>query len=552
MEELRDPALQGKMTSTLLGANGGTDVLAVDDGFVEAGYNMRDGPMSLMDAGPPTRAGRREWIGLAVIALPCMLYSMDLTVLNLAVPRLSADLDPSATQLLWIVDIYGFLVAGSLITMGTLGDRIGRRRLLLIGASAFGVASVLAAFSTSAEMLIACRALLGVAGATLAPSTLSLIRNMFLDPEQRTVAIGIWVTSYSVGAAIGPLLGGIVLEYFWWGAVFLLGVPVMVLLLAVGPRLLTEFRDPQAGRLDLPSAALSLAAVLLVIYALKRIAEAGLGWVPAASIGIGLALGIQFVRRQRALDDPLIDLDLFRVPAFSASLATYMLACFVSFGAYVFTAQYLQLVLGLSPLEAGLWTVPSMAAFVGASMLVPALARRILPAYVIGSGLVLAAAGFGVLTLVDASAGLVPVVVGSVIYSLGICPAVILSTDLVVGSAPVERAGTASAISETSAELGGALGIALLGSIGTAVYRRAMADGITLSVPLEAAEAARATLGGALAAAERLPDAGGAALLGPAREAFTHGMQLTMVICAAVMVATAAVTAVLLRKPADA
>jgi DHA2 family multidrug resistance protein-like MFS transporter len=370
---------------------------------------------------------------------------------------------------------------------------------------------------------------------------------MFLDPEQRTVAIGIWVTSFSVGASIGPLLGGIVLEYFWWGAVFLLAVPVMMLLLAVGPRLLPEFRDPQAGRLDLPSAALSLAAVLLVIYALKRIAEVGLGWVPVASIVIGLALGIQFVRRQRALADPLIDLGLFRVPAFSASLATYMLACFVSFGAYVFTAQYLQLVLGLSPLEAGLWTVPSMLAFVVGSLLVPPLARGFQPAHVIGAGLVLAAAGFGVLILVEASAGLAAVVVGSVIYSLGICPAVILSTDLVVGSAPVERAGAASAISETSAELGGALGIAILGSIGTAVYRRAMADGILAGVPSEAAEAARATLGGALAAAEQLSDALGAALLGPAREAFTDGMQLTMAICAVVVVVTAPVAVVLLR-----
>ncbi|MGH7309240.1 MAG: MFS transporter [Candidatus Rokuibacteriota bacterium] len=501
-----------------------------------------------MDTVRTTRAGRREWIGLAVIALPCLLYSMDLTVLNLAVPRLSADLKPSATQLLWIVDIYGFLVAGSLITMGTLGDRIGRRRLLLIGAAAFGVASVLAAFSTSAEMLIVTRALLGVAGATLAPSTLSLIRNMFLDPEQRTVAIGVWVTSFSVGAAIGPLLGGIMLEYFWWGSVFLLGVPVMALLLAVGPRLLPEYRDPQAGRLDLPSAALSLASVLLVIYALKRIAEDGLGWVPAASIMIGLALGIQFVRRQRTLADPLIDLGLFRVPAFSVSLAAYMLACFVGFGAYVFTAQYLQLVLGLSPLEAGLWTVPSMAAYVAGSILVPALARRFRPAYVMGAGLVFAAAGFGVLTQVGASGGLAAVVVGSVIYSLGICPAIILSTDLVVGSAPVERAGAASAISETSAELGGALGIAILGSIGAAVYRSTMAGAVPTGVSPEAAEAARATLGGAVAAAERLPDGLGAALLIPAREAFTDGMQLAIAICAATVAATAPVVAALLRR----
>src|SRR3990170_1904108 len=199
----------------------------------------------------PPRAGRREWVGLAVIALACVLYVMDLTVLHLAVPAVSRDLRPSSAQLLWIIDIYGFLVAGSLITMGTLGDRIGRRRLLMIGAAAFGVASILAALSTSAEMLIATRALLGIAGATLAPSTLSLIRNMFLDPRQRTVAIGVWVTSYAVGGAIGPLLGGVMLEFFWWGSVFLLAVPVMGLLLVLGPVLLPEFRDPQSSRLDL-------------------------------------------------------------------------------------------------------------------------------------------------------------------------------------------------------------------------------------------------------------------------------------------------------------
>ena len=494
------------------------------------------------------RATRREWIGLAVIALPCLLYSMDLTVLNLAVPQLSADLKPSSAQLLWIVDIYGFMVAGSLITMGTLGDRIGRRRLLLIGAAAFGVASVLAAFAISAEMLIATRALLGIAGATLAPSTLSLIRNMFLDPAQRTVAIGVWVTSYSVGGAIGPLLGGILLEYFWWGSVFLLGVPVMVLLLVVGPMLLPEFRDPDAGRLDLASAGLSLAAVLLMIYGLKRIAEAGPGWRPAVSILIGLALGVLFVRRQRTLADPLIDLRLFRAPAFSASLAAYMLACFVAFGAYVFIAQYLQLVLGLSPLQAGLWTVPSMLAFVAGSMLVPPIARRFRPAHVVAGGLLLAAAGFGVLALVDAASGLALLVIGSIVYSLGVSPVIVLATDLVVGSAPVERAGSASAISETSSELGGALGIAILGSIGTAVYRRAMADAVPAGVPPEAAEAARATLGGALAVAAGLPAQFGAGLLGSAREAFTQGLHLTAVICAAVVLATAIPAALLLRR----
>jgi MFS transporter, DHA2 family, multidrug resistance protein len=492
------------------------------------------------------RAGRREWIGLAVLALPCLLYSMDLTVLHLAVPQISADLRPSSAQLLWIIDIYGFLVAGSLITMGTLGDRIGRRRLLLIGAAAFGIASVLAAFSTSAAMLIASRAVLGVAGATLAPSTLSLIRNMFRDPRQRTTAIAVWITSYSVGAAIGPLLGGVVLEFFWWGSVFLLGVPVMALLLALGPVLLPEYRDPEAGRPDLISAALSLAAVLAVIYGLKQIAQDGVGWLPALSILAGLAMGIVFVRRQQTLVDPLIDLRLFRMPGFSASLAVYGLGILVAFGAFLFLPQYLQLVRGLSPLEAGLWSLPWAGAFIVGSMLTPLIVRRVRPAFVMAGGLALAAVGFGVFTQVEAGTGLAVIVTGSVAFALGLAPVFTLTTDLIIGSAPPERAGAASAISETSAEFGGALGIAVFGSIGIAVYRRAMADAVPVGVPPEAA-AARDTLGAAVAIAGQLPDQLGAELVAAAREAFVQGLQLATGVSAVVAIGLAVLAAVLLR-----
>jgi DHA2 family multidrug resistance protein-like MFS transporter len=497
----------------------------------------------------PPRAGRREWTGLAVLALACLLYAMDLTVLHLAVPALSEDLRPSSTQLLWITDIYGFMVAGFLVTMGTLGDRIGRRRLLLAGAAAFGGVSVLAALSTSPGMLIGARALLGVAGATLAPSTLSLIFSMFPDPRQRSTAIGIWITSFSAGGAVGPVLGGVLLEHFWWGSVFLLAVPVMALLLVLGPRVLPEYRAEGAGRLDLVSAGLLLVAVLAVVFGLKRAAQDGLGWLAGAAVLGGLAVGVGFVRRQLGLPDPMIDLRLFRGRAFNASLATNLLGIFIVVGYFLFVAQYLQLVLGLSPLAAGLWSLPSAGGFIVGSNLAPRLLRRLRPAPLIGGGLLLAAVGLGVLTRVGGSpdADLAVLASASLVVSLGLAPVFTATTDLIVSSAPPERAGAASGISETGAELGGALGIAILGSIGVAVYRGRLADALPPGVPGRAAAAARDTLGGAVGVAAQLPADVGAALLGAAREAFTMGLQVTAALSAVVAVAVAVLATVGLR-----
>jgi MFS transporter, DHA2 family, multidrug resistance protein len=497
------------------------------------------------------KAGRREWVGLGVLALACLLYVMDLTVLHLAVPAISADLQPSSTQLLWIIDVYGFFVAGALITMGTLGDRIGRRRLLLIGAAAFGVGSLMAAFSPSAELLIVSRALLGIAGATLAPSTLSLIFHMFQDPKQRSTAIGIWIASFSAGGAIGPVLGGALLELFWWGSAFLLALPVMALLLVLGPRVLPEYRDPDAGRLDLVSAAMSIAAVLAVIYGLKQTAQDGFGPVPALSIAAGLAVGVAFVRRQRGLADPMVDVGLFRITAFNAALATNFLAIFVAVGYFLFVAQYLQLVVGLSPLQAGLWSLPSAFGFIIGSQLGPRVLHRVRPAVVIGGGLASSAVGLAVLTQVGASAGLAPLIAGSVIISLGLAPVFALTTELIVGSAPPERAGAASGISETGAELGGALGIAILGSVGVAIYRGELADRLPAELPAEAAAAARDTLGSAVAVAGELPGQLGAVVLQTAREAFVEGMRISSGIAAVVAVGLAILALVMLRdRPA--
>ncbi|MET0791427.1 MAG: MFS transporter [Polyangiaceae bacterium] len=498
------------------------------------------------DEPQPAKAGRREWLGLMVLALPCLLYAMDLTVLNLALPRVSEALRPTSTQLLWIVDIYGFLVAGMLVPMGMLGDRLGRRRVLLVGAAAFGVASVGAAFCTSAPMLIAARALLGVAGATLAPSTLSLIRNMFLDPGQRTIAIGVWTTSFSVGAALGPLLGGLLLEHFWWGSVFLLGVPVMGALLILGPWLLPEYREPNAGKPDLASAALSLCAVLLAIYGMKAWAKDGWDVLSLATIALGLFLGVVFVRRQRRIPDPLLDLKLFRVPAFCVSLATFTLTSLIVFGFYVFTAQYLQLVLGLSPLSAGLWMLPGSCSVILGSLLAPAIVRRIQPAYVIAGALLLCALGFSVLSQI-AQAGLGGLVCGWSTVYLGLGPVYTLGTDLIIGAAPPERAGAAAALSETSSEFGGALGIAALGSFGTATYRGFMASADLAGVSPVARRAALETLGGATALARELSTPAAQRLLSAARAAFLEAMAHTAVICALVSVVIALLAVFVLR-----
>ncbi len=495
-----------------------------------------------------SRAGRREWLGLAVLAFPCFLLAMDFTVLHLAVPALTAQLAPSSTQLLWIVDIYGFLIAGSLITMGTLGDTIGRRKLLLIGGSTFGIASVAAAFATSAAMLIFTRALLGVAGATLMPSTLALIRNMFHDEHQRRIAIAIWINSFVIGGAIGPLLGGIMLEHFWWGSVFLLNVPVMAMLLILGPLLLPEFRDSSAGRLDLFSAALSLSAMLALIYGVKRLAADGVGIVPAVAIAVGIGIATVFVLRQRGLADPLIDIDLFRVPPFSAAVVTQLVAALSMGGIYLFVAQYLQLVLGLSPLQAGVALLPSNVAGIGGTMLAPFLARRFKIHHLIGAGMLLGAAGIGLLTQVGEGSGLAAIIAGFIVMSIGFSGTMTLTTDAIMSAAPPERAGAASGISETSAELGMALGVAVLGSIGTASYRSTMERQLPVGISSEAAESVRATLAEALAVTARLPEPLGDQVDTIAKASFTDSLALVSGISAVMVIATSIVILILLRR----
>ncbi|TJZ55677.1 MFS transporter [Streptomyces piniterrae] len=496
----------------------------------------------------PPLAGRREWTALGVLLLPCLLVSMDVSVLYFAVPFLTEELGPSSVQQLWILDIYAFVLAGLLITMGALGDRIGRRRLLLTGAVLFGLASGLAAYAQSAEMLIAARALLGIGGATLMPSTLALIRNLFHDARQRGKAIAIWSAATTGGIALGPVLSGALLENFWWGSVFLINAPAMVLLLVCGPLLLPEFRNPAAGRFDLPGAALSLAAMLPIVYGIKEIARDGVSAQPAAALAIGLLAAAGFVLRQRTARHPMLDLELFRHRGFSVSVLMNLLAMFAVVGCAVFFTQYLQSVRGMRPMEAALWNLVPTLAVGGMAAAAAALAQRMDRAYVIGAGFLIAAGGFTWLSWLEPGSALWFVLVGSAVYASGLVVVMSLGNELALGVAPPERAGSASAVLESGTELGGALGMAILGSIGSAVYRDDIGGALPAGLPAGAADAARETLAGAAAVAGRLPERAGEALLTAARSAFTEGLQVAVLGAAGVMACGAVLAVGLLRR----
>ncbi|MEV6970832.1 MFS transporter [Hamadaea sp. NPDC051192] len=497
----------------------------------------------MQDTMAPPRAGRREWIGLAVLILPLLLVSMDVSVLYFTVPFISRDLAPSSTEQLWIFDIYGFVLAALLITMGALGDRMGRRRLLLIGALGFSAASALAAYSSSASMLIGARAILGVAGATLMPSTLALIRNMFHDEKQRSTAIAVWTGVMTSGIALGPIVSGLLLEHFWWGSVFLINVPAMVLLLLLAPILLPEYRAASPGRFDLASALLSIAAVLPVIWGVKEIAAHGVDVTRAAAIVAGLAIAVMFLRRQRLRPDPMLDLAILRRRAFAGSVLVSLLAAVAMIGFAVLSTQYLQLVLGMSPLEGALWSLVPSAGVGAAAPIAATLARRgVDRAKIIAAGFLVAAGGFAALSTVPVESGLWQWLVGSTLYVAGVVVVLSTATELAVGAVPAERAGASSALMETATEFGGALGIAILGSVATAVYRAQLSD--------DAPAAARETMGGAVATAAGLPSAEASDLLRSARAAFVASMHTAVWTSAAIMLVAAVAALVCLRQTA--
>ncbi|GHE57524.1 MFS transporter [Streptomyces capitiformicae] len=510
--------------------------------------------MSTSPAAPEQapRAGARQWFGLWVLLFPVALMTVDLGVLWLATPSMTADLQPSSSQLLWTTDIYGFMTCGFLIVMGTLGDRLGRRKLLVLGSLGVIAASLLAAYSTGPEMLIVARALLGVAGAAVLPSTLSLISHMFTDAKQRATAIAMWVTALSAGIAIGPVIGGVLLEHWWWGSVFLVGVPVMVLALPAILLLVPEYRDPNPGRFDLVSVAFFLLGILPVVYGIKKFAEVGWSATYLAAMAVGVVFSVLFVRRQRTLEAPLLDMRLFGDRVFTGALLTLLLGMMALNGVEYLVPPFLLVVGELSPLAAGLWLLPSAIGLIVGSQLTPVLARRIRPAFVIAGGTVITLVGFWLTAVAPADeSGVAPSAIGLTIIMFGVAPISVLGTSLAVGAAPPEKAGAAAGAGQTAYDLGLALGIAITGSVAVAVYRNEVADTVPAGVPADAAEAARDTVGGATAAAEELPGALGDQLLTVARDAFTTGFHGTALVSAGfALVATVIVLTLLRHIPA--
>ncbi|MDR6970145.1 MFS transporter [Leifsonia shinshuensis] len=488
----------------------------------------------------PARAGGRAWAALAVLMLPTLLVSVDNTVLSFALPSISEALEPSATGMLWIVDVYPLVLAGLLVAMGSLGDRIGRRRLLLIGATGFAAVSAAAAFAPSAELLIAARAALGVFGAMLMPSTLSLLRSIFSDREQRRLAVAIWAAGFAAGSALGPIVGGLLLEHFWWGSVFLLAVPVLIPLLVLAPLLVRESRDPAPGPVDALGIVLSLLTMAPIVYGIKTLAVDGFSALSVAAIVVGIASGALFVRRQLRRPVPMLDMRLFTRPAFSGAVVVNLLSVISLVGFLFFVSQHLQLVIGLTPLQSGLVLLPGLLTMIVSGLLVVPVARRVRPGFVIAGGLTLSAGGYLLVALTGGGAPWSILLASFVLLGAGIGAAETVSNELVISTAPVEKAGAASAVSETAYELGAVLGTATLGTLITASYRAALVvpEGLTAAQ----ADAAGETLGGAVSVAGALPGPLAEQLLASARAAFDSGVGVTAVIGIG-LVATAAVVA---------
>ena len=496
-------------------------------------------PTTTTPQDPAARAGAREWSALAVLMLPVLLVSVDNTVLSFALPEISSSLRPTGSQLLWIVDLYAIMLAGLLIAMGSLGDRVGRRRLLVIGAVGFGVTSLAAAYAPSAALLLLSRGMLGVFGATLMPSTLSLIRNVFEHGHDRRIAIATWAAMFSGGAALGPVLGGWLLEHFWWGSVFLINVPLIAVLVPLALWLVPESRDPNPGPVDLPSIALSMLAMLPTVYGIKHLAKSGVDDVTVAAFLLGIGAGWLFLRRQRRSAHPLLDLTLFRNPVFSGAIVANLLSLMGLTGFLFFAAQLLQLVLGLSPLSSAMVLLPGLAVTVALGFVAVRLMRHVPVRVLTSVSFVASSAGYAIAAFTG-HPSVATIMVAFAVMGIGIGLAETITNDLMLSSVPAHKAGSASAISETAYEVGAVLGTAVLGSVLTAAFRS------NLTIPAVARhgenDQAFETLGGTLEQAARYPNAVGDQIATSARLAFETGVHQASAAAIVIALAAAAVS----------
>ncbi|MER5611600.1 MFS transporter [Streptomyces sp. NPDC002215] len=488
----------------------------------------------------PAADGANRWVVLVVLCLSLLLVALDSTVLHVAVPAVTEDLNPSAVGLLWIVDAYPLVCASLLILFGTLGDRVGRRRVLLLGYALFGVASAVAAMADSPAVLIMARALLGVGGAMIMPATLSILRQVFPDRRERAAAIGIWTAVAAVGAATGPVIGGFLVEHFWWGSVFLINVPLMALILPVGRLLLPESRGSHDGPWDVLGALTAAAGVLGVVLGMKR-AGAGEVLSPAtlAPLLIGAALLVVFVRRQKRRTHPLIDMGLFTRPAFSTAVGCIVIAMLALVGLELIAVQYLQLVLGLSPLQTGLRLLPLTFAAMAAGATGSYTLRRIGPRRMVGWGFVLTAVSVLILTSMGQHDRPALLTAAFVALGFGLQSTLFGAYESMLSEAPADRAGGAAAIGETSYQLGAGMGIALLGSVMNAAYAPGLSKLPEAGVPAGARAAAAHSLGEAYQVADRLGGPLGAVLRSTARNSFITGLHVTLLVSAALLLAGA-------------
>ncbi|ONK15347.1 MFS transporter [Streptomyces sp. MP131-18] len=481
---------------------------------------------------------RSRWTVLVVLCASLLLVAVDATVLHVAVPAVSEDLRPSGVELLWIVDVYPLACAALLILFGTLGDRVGRRRVLLIGYACFALASALAAWAATPAVLILARGLLGVGGAMIMPATLSILRQVFPDRRERALAIGIWSAVAAVGAAIGPLVGGVLLEHFWWGSVFLINIPLMAVCLPVGALVLPESTGDRRGPWDVGGALLAAAGLFAVILAVKR-AGGGDLFTPgtAAAAGLGCGLLAAFVRRQRRRREPLIDLSAFSRPAFGTSVGCIVLTVLSLVGLALVAAQYLQLVLGLSPLQTGLRLLPLSLAAIAAGLAGSRMLQRLGPRRMVALGFALTAVAVLTLTCLDDHDRPLVMSVGFVLLGFGLETTLFGSYESMLSDVPAGQAGGAAAVGETAYQFGGGLGIALLGSVMNAMYAPAVrrVDGVGAADT----ESAGHSLGEALTVAARIGGDPGDALRDAARDAFVHGMHMTLLASALLLVAGA-------------